>query len=271
MSVYAGPADWWTDGTNDGRTHIATKGVVQSGLVLNLDAGVSSSYPGTGTTWTDLSSASNGTLTNGPTYSSANGGSISFDGSNDYCEITSRNTNLEFQPTQAFSAFCWIYNPTYVSATAIFANMQASPTYPGWDMWFNSNSEIAMHLISSWDTNAIKIGISFNYAAHVNKWVNIGYTYNGSCPSNPTDSLNSVNFYINSSLSSTGKQNLTADGFNSTNETITYNPNQRFRVASRWDSSLALMTISSLQVYNRALSAAEISQNFNALRGRFGI
>ena len=54
---------------------------VTNGLVLHLDAGQSTSYPGTGTTWTDLSGYGRiGTLTNGPTYSSVNGGSIVFAG-----------------------------------------------------------------------------------------------------------------------------------------------------------------------------------------------
>ena len=65
MGAYAGVESTWASQTNTGRTHIATKGIVQSGLVLNLDAGVSSSYPGTGTTWTDLScNWNNGTQTN---------------------------------------------------------------------------------------------------------------------------------------------------------------------------------------------------------------
>mgnify|MGYP000212112688 CR=1 FL=1 len=56
-----------------------------SGLVLHLDAGNTSSYPGTGTTWTDLSgNGYNGTFTNGPIFSAANGGCIVFDGVNDY-------------------------------------------------------------------------------------------------------------------------------------------------------------------------------------------
>ena len=55
-----------------------------SGLIFYLDAANTRSYPGSGTTWTDLSGNGNtGTLTNGPTYSSANGGQIVFDGSND--------------------------------------------------------------------------------------------------------------------------------------------------------------------------------------------
>lgn len=76
MSVYAGvnPAGAWATNTAVGRTHIATKSVVQSGLVLNLDAGVSASYPGTGTTWTDLSPAAVGpTIVLAKIYSTYNG------------------------------------------------------------------------------------------------------------------------------------------------------------------------------------------------------
>jgi hypothetical protein len=68
-------------------------GMILSGelatLQLYLDAGNASSYPGSGTTWTDLSgNGRNGTLTNGPTYSSANGGSIVFDGTDDFVQCT---------------------------------------------------------------------------------------------------------------------------------------------------------------------------------------
>ena len=63
----------------------ATPSIVSSGLILHLDAGNTDSYPGSGTTWSNLASSSfDGTLTNGPTFSSDDGGSIVFDGSNDY-------------------------------------------------------------------------------------------------------------------------------------------------------------------------------------------
>jgi len=276
MACHAGPADWWTDETDTGRIHIATKGIIQNGLVLNLDAGASTSYPGSGTTWTDLSgNSNNGTLTNGPTYSSSNGGSIVFDGSNDYVEVTTRNTNLEFQPTQPYSVFCWVYNLSSTGGNTIISNMQGTSTYPGWDMYAQTN-EIAAHLISSWSTNAIKIAISFDFSANANKWVNIGYTYNGTSPANDTNALNSINFYVNGVLTTTGKNiSGSTDGFDTISETITYNTSQRLRVASRWvsgaPSDLAAFTMSNSLIYNRALTAAEIQQNFNALRGRYGI
>ena len=66
--------------------------IVTDGLVLCLDAANKRSYPGTGTTWTDRSAnGNNGTLTNGPTFDSANGGSIVFDGTNDYVTTTKNN------------------------------------------------------------------------------------------------------------------------------------------------------------------------------------
>jgi hypothetical protein len=251
---------------------------VMNGLVLCLDAGNTKSYPGSGTTWTDLSGLGNtGTLTNGPTFSSGNLGSIVFDGTNDYAEVTTRNTNLEFQPTQPYSVFCWVYNLTgSASGGTIISNMENGGTYPGWDLWINNTTEIAAHLISSWSGNATKVAITFDYAANANKWVNIGYTYNGTSPANATNALNSINFYVNGVLATSGKRNdSSTDGFNTTAETISYNSSQRLRVASRWASgsfsSPGAFGMSHTQIYNRALTAAEIQQNFNATRGRYGI
>ena len=67
--------------------------IVEDGLVLYLDAANQKSYPGSGTTWSDLSgNVNNGTLTNGPTFDSGNGGSIVFDGVNDKITIPHSNS-----------------------------------------------------------------------------------------------------------------------------------------------------------------------------------
>ena len=78
-------------------------GVVTDGLVFYVDAGNGSSYPGSGTTWSDLIGSNDGTLTNGPTYDSGNGGSIVFDGTNDY--VGSINLGITFSDI-TFS--CWV-------------------------------------------------------------------------------------------------------------------------------------------------------------------
>jgi hypothetical protein len=87
--------------------------VVTDGLVLALDAADTNSYPGSGTTWNDLSGNGNtGTLTNGPTYSSDNGGSIVFDGTNDYVPLVN---NLG--DPQQFTIEFWAY-PTELNIDA---------------------------------------------------------------------------------------------------------------------------------------------------------
>ena len=72
-----------------------------NGLIFCVDAADKNSYPGTGTTWTDLSgNANNGTLTNGPTFNGSNGGVIVFDGTDDYSLTTfSNSSNLINDPT----------------------------------------------------------------------------------------------------------------------------------------------------------------------------
>ena len=66
--------------------------IVTDGLVFCVDAGDKMSYPGAGTTWTDLTANKyNGALTNGPTFNSANGGSLIFDGTDDLCRTTLPN------------------------------------------------------------------------------------------------------------------------------------------------------------------------------------
>jgi hypothetical protein len=67
--------------------------LVQDGLILALDAADKNSYKGTGTLWNDLSgNVNNGTLTNGPSFNNSNGGTISFDGTDDYVSITNNST-----------------------------------------------------------------------------------------------------------------------------------------------------------------------------------
>ena len=89
--------------------------IVTSGLVLHLDAGNTKSYSGTGSTWYDRSGnlnggvVNNGTLVNGPSYSSIGGGSIGFDGSNDYVTILNNTT-------VSFTIGCWV-NTTATSFT----------------------------------------------------------------------------------------------------------------------------------------------------------
>ena len=101
--------------------------IVRNGLVLYLDAANPKSYPGSGTTWKDLSgNGNNGTLVNGPTFNSANGGSIVFDGTNDYV-ITTNLLNPTTNPNE--SVFVW-FNPT--AAGQIVSELGQATINTGW-------------------------------------------------------------------------------------------------------------------------------------------
>jgi hypothetical protein len=239
-----------------------------------LDAGYTASYPNVGTSWYSINSGSTGSLNNGPTWNNLGPSSnFSFDGTNDYYELTNRFTSLEFQPNQPYSCFVVFKSPISAANGALIANMNSGGDFQGWDLWFNDSSitnTIAMHLISSWFTNAIKVAVNYNYSTYSNRWISFGYTYDGSVPTISTSTLNSVDFYLNGNLYNINKQlgqptigNGT--GFTASSTTITYNSNQRFRVASRWSSGSWIQgsqnSVAKVFVYNRKLTQSEFFQN----------
>jgi hypothetical protein len=224
-----------------------TETIVTSGLVLNLDAGNPASYPGSGTTWTDLSGNSNtGTLTNGPTYSSANGGSIVFDGSNDYVDcgdreifkIPSQLTLEAFFNISTYAGWSGIIGKSNTSKGVYVMHLSASAQR----IRFSYNS------VNPWNVNII----DGNYPLTTNQWVHSIITYDGS----------NVNFYINGSIDKS--QNIGS---------ITFDTGAGYPVTLGQDPPGANEffngRISNAKIYNRALSATEISQNYNALKSRY--
>ena len=239
MGVYAGVEKTWASQTDVGRIHIATKGIVQSGLVLNLDAGASTSYPGSGTTWTDLSaSGNNGTLTNGPTYSSANGGSIVFDGTND-CIVV--NSNASILSSTAYTKIAW-FNTNNLSATNNIISGGNSGQHAFWLAGSNK--------LQSGHNGSYSIVISTTTLS-LNTW------YFGAVTFSTTSGWN---LYLNGALENTNAS------------TTTFTGNGEILIgAFVTGSNVFSGRIPQVSVYNRVLSATEIQQNFNALRSRFGI
>ena len=216
--------------------------IVTDGLVLWLDAGITPSYSGSGTTWTDLSgNNNNGTLTNGPTYSSSNGGSIFFDGWNDYVNFP----YTLLSGTGNFSVSVWLKSSASTVGCNVFGN------YPA------GNLEI------------------FYGTRYIGMWLNNFSTYLGTAPWNTTlpefttnftqivalrKNTNETEFYINGVLAKTGLSNSTIGSVND------------FRMATNTSGSETFIgDISQVSVYNRALSAAEVLQNYNAQKARFGL
>jgi hypothetical protein len=217
--------------------------IVTDGLVLYLDAANQYSYVSGSTSWNDVSrGGNNGTLINGPTYSSANGGSIVFDGTNDY-------VNTSFIPTNIFSISIWFRNDTTYDIhnrgllstykTNIYNGFYlatAGPTTPypvspaGLNIWVNGNSRVG---IPGFITG---------------QWYNVCITSNGT----------QILVYVNSNLTTT------------VNSATTHQDVLRIG-SSRFDANYWQGPIALTKTYNRVLTATEVLQNYNATKTRFGL
>jgi hypothetical protein len=228
--------------------------IARNGLVLHLDAANSKSYPGSGTAWNDLSGNANySILVNGPVYNSANGGSVVFDGVDDYTSfaypaLLSLNT---------FSYGCW-YKPTF--------------NLTGFDTLFSR--ENARHYVGYTDSGQYQIFLRGNL-----------HPTNGSLES-PVGDVGIVNanvwqfahvnidwpsstfsIYHNGNLAWALTNTLLGTSFinNLSNDAT---------IGSRYagaTSNKFLGNLSYFAYYSRVLSVTEIRQNFEATRGRYGI
>jgi hypothetical protein len=220
---------------------------VVSGLVLALDAGNTKSYPGSGTTWSDLSGrGNNGTLTNGPTYSSANGGSIVFDGIDDYISFPANsiiNSNADL--TLNF----WNKTSSLPNNNTSFTLLSGfSPSGYLQVRYATISSITSVQLVKSF---VIDMGIFSGFVVSPNTSYLITITLN--------KSTNTWSLYVNGTYISSLISNQT---FTTSAPTLGIN----YSGIEPFPGNMY-----SFSYYNRALSASEISQNFNALRGRYGI
>lgn len=212
--------------------------IITDGLVLNLDAGNTKSYPGTGTTWTDRSGfGNNGTLINGPTFNAGNGGSIVLDGVDDFGDF---GNNQSLNITGDLSVSVWI-RTTGLGGNRIMVAKQVLPSNAAnYEGYLKGNS------VYWWDGQGERnTGIS----VLSNQWSNIIYTRIST----------TVTAYINYNL--VGSVTVFPQGPVTANLTVGKDQNNQ-----NFSGNIA-----SVQIYNRALSASEVLQNYNATKGRFGI
>jgi hypothetical protein len=229
--------------------------VVTDGLVLALDAADRNSYPGSGTAWTDLTGRGNtGTLTNGPTYSSSNGGSIVFDGSNDYAP-----TLLDVNPYNVFSICVWVYAPLTGAEQYILGTASGNGNERGFFISFYSYPSYSNDIrIACWNGGTHPYSVSTNTGVfNQGGWNFIYFEFNGKT----TNSVHKI------SVNNTYTQNITlVNNFSTHDKNISLGG-----IIGTVGTQFGGIKIATTQIYNRALTASEISQNFNALRGRFGI
>ena len=215
--------------------------VVTTGLQLYLDAGNASSYPGTGTAWTDLSGNNlTGTLTNGPTYSATNGGSIVFDGSNDYVQCLGSLT------VTAATFVTWIKrNGSQGQYDGILFSRGTNTT----GMNFQTSNQLGYHWNDAGNTYNWQSGLTIPDAT----WCMIAVSVTSTaataylCQTGGTTTATNT---VNHSSSVLNDIKLAVDD----------------AAARYFNGNIAIA-----QLYNIALSAGQVSQNFQADRGRFGV
>ena len=213
--------------------------VVEDGIVLALDAGNTKSYPGSGTAWTDLSgNGNNGTLTNGPVYNS--GGYFIFDADSDHAVLDS---SFQVSTSGTYSFEAWIYK------TATGTNNSAMLISGG----YGGDKDGLSIQTEDFSSTNIKI-TSSNGDVNAVYYNGISQTLNGT--GTGTDASFNLNEWIHVAV--TGINVNSTDG---AAHHIGQNNNNTNQFIGR---------ISNLKVYDRELSAAEVQQNFNAIKGRYG-
>jgi len=218
---------------------------VRDNLILNLDAGNLASYPGSGTTWFDLSGNSlNGTLTNGPTFSfSDSSSSIVFDRSNDYVTISDNSllnnfTNMTLEVIVRYTT----------TNNQIFAQK--------WNYTLGSDG-YTLEIF-----NSVIVAACYSAGANYLSVSTSGYPINNTYHIILTLSGSTQTLYINGVSVATNSSG-SVPNISGTNFTI----GSRSNLAGSYFGGNVYLT----KFYNRALSAAEILQNFNFYRSRYGI
>lgn len=230
----------------DGSTWRYMPDIVRDNLVLNLDAGEPNSYSGSGTSWNDLtSSGNNAILRNGPTFNSSNGGSIDFDGSNDYADTGSVATTATSNVT--------IESWANLTSTSLKGPFIYNGTSGGYGIGVGSGT---------YDTTGNDIIVLFQSI----RWINTGVSYGGTGWVHAVLTLNgsSVPYvYVNGNF--IGSYSGTAPNTPATETCIA------FDYPGGGSTRFFGGRVSVGRVYNRYFTAQDVYQNFQALRGRYGI
>ena len=216
---------------------------ITNGLVLTLDAANKLSYPSTGTTWYDLSgNANNGTLTNGPTFSNANSGCIVFDGVDDYVNVPYNASTISF-PTNNATICVWYRVSTVGDGYGALVTQRSV-----------TGSGIQSYMISTrlYADGGGTAGVSSNTVIPNGTIAFGGIVY---------DKTNSfLKLYVN--------------GVYDNQVSYTGNIQDTYPIRlgnSAFGDGSFPGNIYLASVYNRALSASEILQNYNVTKTRFGL
>ena len=227
---------------------------ISDGLVFQLDASNLRSYSGSGLTANGLIGGIGGTLVNGTGFSSANNGSFFFDGTNDYIEVS--NSNLLTFETNPFTIDFWLYSTYVHSGGALYRTILSSyDNYNGiYQTYFFlglfNNGSTLNNFVSFLNSQSGNLMLPLGANINVNEWTNVTFTRLD----------NNLVCYKNGVSVSTA---VSTNNFSGT---------RNARIGGGVEQVNTFQgSISSMKIYNRALSATEIAQNFNAMRERYNL
>lgn len=215
--------------------------IVTNGLVLDLDATKRESYPLTGSTWFDLSNRdNNGTFVNNPAYTGSDYGSIAFNGTSSYVNLSTMPGSSFTLISSSFTVDMWVY---ITSNNAGLISSNQSPTIGGQYALVRRNNLLIVSFYRDLYGAALPTG----------SWVNVVHTHNFT---NQTSSLYQQGV-------------LTASASMASSPLIT---SASLLLGTYFFGGAYLQgNMSNVKIYNRALSQAEVTQNFNAYRTRYGV
>jgi hypothetical protein len=229
---------------------IIPQNIVTSGLILQLDAGNASSYPGSGTTWTDTVNNKTFTLFNGPTYSASNGGYINF-----VAASSQYGFSTSFALTyNEYTVEVWhLFNGTLTGAAPVLFG-EGRGSYSNFMMGTTGGRISPLKIQGGFWNGAWQQGTTDpgDYYQPSNGWYQFVNTYNGS----------QIKFYANNTLQIT----KTPSNFTIASSGLGLNIMRRQDAANYWGGGVSI-----IRVYNKALSASEIEQNWLANKSRHGL
>jgi hypothetical protein len=232
--------------------------IITNGLIIQLDASKSSSYPGTGTIWFDITSTNNGILIPTgapPTYTAASPTYFSFDGSNQYVDISDA---VAIRPSigGANTAIIWAYITSYTAFDGVISKQFGAGTYDGFSLVFNTTNRLQLNM-NGQSVNGNYVSANTNVFS-LNTWTMFTCIPRfGGGAGNPSKAYVNTTEVISAANAESGIPSNTAP--------------LRLVSGIQEGSPYPAGRVGSFYYYNRALSAAEITTMFNGTRTRFGV
>jgi hypothetical protein len=234
---------------------IHSTGSIKSGLVMCVDAANTKSYPGSGTTWTnivDTTVATVGTLVNTPTYTSTRPSYFTFTAASSQRVTFPSSSTFQFLSTASYTLEAWVYPTAATNLATYYIIDRASAGSDGYTLRMVGNGTNISFAVLRLVGGATEANVSTAFVYAINTWYHVVYTYNSA----------SVALYVNGTSTGTG----TSTSGGSITDTA-----KVVEIGARNSANFLSGRIGTARIYNVALTAAQVYQNFNAFDTRFGL